>query len=73
MDPLVSGVPEYTTNLLKELFKLEKVTARIVRGRTDFSLMSHVIRSTRVLVLPVPGPAVTRSAPKGLLTASSCA
>ena len=24
MDPLVSGVPEYTTNLLKELFKLDK-------------------------------------------------
>ena len=24
MDPLVSGVPEYTTNLLKELFRLDK-------------------------------------------------
>ena len=51
---------------------LVKVTAVISPGRTPRSSTSHAIRSTRVLVLPVPGPATTATVRSSAEMAACC-
>ena len=49
-----------------------KVTAVISRGFTPRSSTSQAMRSTRVPVLPVPGPAITATNGSSAVTAARC-
>ncbi len=51
---------------------LVKVTAVISPGRTPCSSTSHAMRETSVLVLPVPGPAMTAVTGAWEATAARC-
>ncbi len=48
------------------------VSARISRARARLVAMSHARRRVTTSVLPVPGPATTRSGPSPCLTADLC-
>jgi hypothetical protein len=49
---------------------LVKVMARISKGETPWSLISHATREVSTLVLPEPAPATISSGPPGWVTAS---
>src|SRR5438270_13132317 len=51
---------------------LVKVMARISKGETPCSRISHAIRWVRTRVLPEPAPATTSRGPLGWVTASRC-
>ena len=57
---------------ISEAAWLVKVTAVISSGRIPCCSTSHAMRSTRVLVLPVPGPAVTITTGAEAVIAASC-
>src|SRR6185312_383600 len=52
---------------------LVKVTAQMRRGSSPCQAMSRAILAIRQYVLPAPGPATTRTGPRGASMASRCA
>src|SRR5213076_692784 len=59
-----------TRDFISSAALLVKVMARISKGETPCSLMSHAIRWVRTRVLPEPAPATINNGPPGWVTAS---